>query len=90
MIEADKRDDNERTTRARAVYAKNTGCEGAEGRDRRVYLRARPSTRFARTGAARLRGNTERASEAATWNARDTVGEKHRTRRPLGEDHPGQ
>lgn len=40
--------------------------------------------------ARRLRGNTERASEAATGNARDTVGEKHRTCRPPGEDHPGQ
>jgi len=27
------------------------GCEGTEGRDRRVYLQARPSTWFARTGA---------------------------------------
>jgi len=29
----------------------NVDCKGMEGRNRRVYLRARPSTRFARIDA---------------------------------------
>lgn len=92
MIETDKYDDNERTTRARAVYVKIrvvkerrdvTGvCISGQGRLHGLH---EPVHR-----AVRLRGNTERASEAATGNARDTVGEKHRTCRLLGEDHPGQ